>query len=191
MRYVLIFILTCIGSLSYGQAYKLDDKNGFNKFQLGSSLSEIRKLVKVKKLKSKDVEKTTQWYEVSDIKEYKLFGYPLESIRLLFYKNQLLEIDVETPNSNTSHYNGLIDVEISKKIEEEYGPWIRKELTLNDTIDKVLYRDEIIGRKVGLLLYAYKGIKTGDFSTWYRGNRLAFISKDLYEKKDNETVNGL
>ena len=104
MKYVLIFILTCIGSLAYGQAYKLDDKNGFNKFQLGSSLSEIRKLVKLKKLKSKDVEKTTQWYEVSDIKEYKLFGYPLESIRLLFYKNQLLEIDVETPNSDKSHY---------------------------------------------------------------------------------------
>lgn len=177
---------------SNAQSTKLDEKNGFNKFILGSRIDEVKKLVKIKKIKFDHPDKNYELYEVTKIEDFRLFNYSLSRIELFFYKGLLLQISVDLPSfritEDTSY--GVISIDIRNKIEAEYGPWIRMTETAEDIINNVNFHDVIKGNLVLLYRVGYNGKKVQQFDRVFRGDRYTFISIPLSKTVDT-SQNGL
>ncbi|WP_316772890.1 hypothetical protein [Pedobacter frigiditerrae] len=192
MRYTTIIVIILTVSLSFKAKSQqtLDEKNGFNKFQLGASIKDIKKLVKVNKSSFKDG-KYYERYFVNDIEEYKLFGYDLGSIQFIFYKERLLEIIVQLKDQEFSSANVSINDDITENIEKQYGKFVTFPLTSRDKANAVIRKDKIIGSKLELHRYIYALTRTGNFSSLIKGDTYSFISIPINEQINKEDNGGL
>jgi len=183
----LSLLLTVITIYAQG-SYKLDQKNGFNKFELGSDIKIIRDNTKLlKEQQGKNYSKNITTYTVKNIGEYKLFGYPLGKIRLIFFKNELLEIQVYLPDytADQKERAELIAQDIGLKIEKEYGSFVELELTTQDKLRNISTSAQIVGKDVTLLLIDFHP-KTYNYITTYHGMYYAFISRRVYNAEAEE-----
>lgn len=170
------------------QPSKLDEKYGFNKFQLSSHLNEIKLLAKLAKVKSdKNDTKNIARYEVKDIDEYRLFGYNLGRIELIFYKSHLLEIQVYLKDytNNQKERGDLISNDIGRQIEKEYGQFVERQLSTKDTLYNIAASGQIVGKHVTLVVTDFFP-QTYNYVTTYRGMCYAFISRHVYELQESE-----
>ena len=188
-RFVITIALLIASITTYSQgSYKLDQKNGFNKFILGTDLQYNKKLGKLSRLKMNVKSDVLELYEVTRINDIKLFGYDLGSISLLFYKDKLLQITVNLKNYEIPSDDnlGLISIDISNKIGEEYGSWGDLNLMGEDIVNNVHFKRSILGSKVTLYRYAYNGTRIADFRTVWQGDRYLFISNEVYNRMQAE-----
>ena len=123
IRTLILFILlpVCVSSQDLT---KLDERNGFNKFKLGTSLKENKAITPLNRV-SKSNKTNEEVYGVKNLQDFKLFGYLVEHIHLHFYKDQLWQIDVKLPDAAAFTQQHIIAIHISDGILKEYGPCTR------------------------------------------------------------------
>jgi hypothetical protein len=188
MRYIFSTLILFIYSIALNaQSNKLDEKNGFNIFQLGATIKSVKEIAKLKKLKDDDTNSDT--YLVNAIHNYQILGYPIEAIRLIFYKDRLLQISVFMPDFHPKEgsQSALISKDIVEKIQSEYGNWIKMDKTTEQEVNNVIYESRISGRKVSLFMQQY-GLKFINDRPTVRGNQYTFISHEIYALKSNDGV---
>lgn len=125
---LLIASLLLANLLGYSQSWKqinhkLDSKNGFKEFKLGSHVDSYKSQVKV--LSDKD-DVTICRYEGT--KNKSLFGYRINSIFLFFTKKQLYKIEVAFEGSksnkglnNVTKYTSIC-IDLKKVFGKPYDP---------------------------------------------------------------------
>ncbi|MEJ6980541.1 hypothetical protein WG906_08780 [Pedobacter sp. P351] len=128
IRALILFILfpLCVSSQDLT---KLDERNGFNKFQLGSSVKDNKTITKLKHVSSSN-KTNEEIYEVKNLQDFKLFGYLVDHIRLHFYKDQLWQIDVKLPDAVAFSQQFIIAMHINDGILKEYGLYSRRSNSL-------------------------------------------------------------
>jgi hypothetical protein len=190
---VTICIIVMAFSASAQSADALDRKNGFNVFILGSDLKDISRLAKLKKVDNISNGKNLVRYTIKNINEYHIFDYMLQKIHLLYYKDELLEIQLYLPDHSSMDRdrNLLISQDIFKRIEDQYGRFKARDLSTQDKLNDVTECGEIVGRDVTLLFTNFKPL-TADPTT-YRGICYTFISARVYNMQltDNKKESGL
>lgn len=147
---ILIILLTSVIFCQAQYAKELDDKNGFNRFKLGQSLSEVKKLAKLKSRGYDATNSNIAFYEVKNIEEFKIFEYPLKGIALYFYKGNLYGIDVYPLFNYGYEKNQIVHQDIIKRVQKEYGGFEQKEPSALDKIDNITAIYEVYGKKVKL-----------------------------------------
>lgn len=161
----LIIMLTSISFCKAQYAKELDDKNGFNIFVLGEDISEVKKLAKLKSHGSDPENKSIAYYEVKNIKDFKIFEYPLKSIELYFYDAKLYCISISPSFVYNSEQNELIHQDILSRVQKQYGGFQEKELTSQDKLYGRTAKYELYGKKVllrflgGVTNYAFYDIQ--------------------------------
>jgi len=166
---------------------KLDDKNGFNKFTLGSTLKEVKKIATLKKVKVNNVPKDIVYFDVTPLNEYQIFEYGLRDLQLIFYKDELLQIDVYL---ETSKKAGFISIDVGMRIAKEYGDWIDMTLGPKEHAENLLSKSRIVSEKVTLLRTVY-GYVTSRNQFEFKGDRYSFVSNPIYNKMKSMEGNGL
>ncbi|SES06422.1 hypothetical protein [Pedobacter rhizosphaerae] len=150
LLYTFIIFLTSFSFCHAQYAKELDEKNGFNKFILGQSLEDIKEVAKVKALKNGSNDKRMTYYEVKNIKDFKIFEYTLKKIELWFYNDKLWYIEVYPAYVYTQEQNDLINQDILRRIQNQYGGFQEKELTPQDKLIGRNAKYELYGKKVFL-----------------------------------------
>lgn len=152
---IIVFITISICRAQY--AKELDEKNGFNIFTLGDNISEVKKLAKLKSNGVDADNKYIYYFGVKNIKDFKIFEYPLKSIDLIFYNAKLYAISVTPLFVYSYEQNQLISDDIHRRIQKQYGGFQEKELTSQDKLYGIAAKHELYGKKV---LLRYIGGKT-------------------------------
>jgi hypothetical protein len=180
-----IVIMIVYSTISFAQNSKLDEKNGFNIFQLESDLGDVKKIAKLKAIKGSD--QLTETYLVQSIEKYQILGYAIKAIQLTFYKKQLLEISLYMPDIDASSgsKDRAMSMDVVDKIAREYGSWNSLEKTSQEEIYNILTTSMIQGSKVTLLMNQY-GLTYVEDKPIAQGNRYAFISNGLYNLKASD-----
>ena len=179
------FYLVCSLKPSFGQASKLDQKNGFNKFQLGNSFNSINEIAKLKQVDN-DVP-NSETYIVKDVNNYSLTGHPLQNILLTFYKNKLFRISLLMPPINAS--SNSIDMKQAASVRDrviaEYGSLTGLDLSEDDVANNIVYKSVINGTNVGLYIVQY-GLDRIDDQPYAKGDIFTFINKNLYKLMEKD-----
>lgn len=181
---ILGFLL--LHATSSAQVSKLDEKNGFNKFILGSTLKDVNRITSLQRVKTDD-DTDLQYYSVKDTKSFSIFQYSLRSIQLVFYKNRLMEINAYLESGERA---GFISIEVAERISKEYGSWNERKLSGQDEVDRILMKQDIRGDKVSLIRYVFghrMTLQTNEFV----GDRYCFVSVPLYKERERANGNGL
>jgi hypothetical protein len=180
-----IVMMMVYTTITIAQNSKLDEKNGFNIFQLESELSDIKKIAKLKAIKSSD--QLTETYIVQSIDKYQILGYPIKAIQLTFYKKRLLEISLYMPDIDASpgSKSRAMSMDVVDKIASEYGAWTTLDKTSQEEIYNVVATSMIQSSKVTLLMNQY-GLTYVEDKPMAQGNRYAFISTELYNLKERD-----
>ncbi|CAH0186189.1 MULTISPECIES: hypothetical protein [unclassified Pedobacter] len=179
---VMLLILTTLANAQQ----KIDTKRGFNKFILGSNIKEIKAIASLQKLKGLADPEFQNW-SVKDIEKYRIFDYPLRQIRLVFYKDRLLEINVYLISGDKEMF---VSSEVAVKISKEYGEWNERTLSGGDEVDGLKKKYDINGERVSLIRYVY-GHSEQSNRIVYIGDRYCFIDVDLYDEQMKAKGNGL
>lgn len=177
MKHILIStILSFIFLTTQAQSYRLDAKNGFNKFILGSTLKDVKRIASISNSGSDKSNKYLHWYNVNRMNDYRLFGYGLSRIQLLFYKDRLqsIYISLDISDYGRERYD-IIFPDIFEKIQTEYGSFEQLELNTNDKLANRNSNYRIKGNKVTLFA-----------STYDHNSTFTFISQEVSIQQDQE-----
>lgn len=117
---IAVLLFLCQSAKSQ-RAANLDFKHGFNKFDLGSTLSSIKNRTSVNKIESNQPD--FESYQVNYPSNYKLFGHPPKTIVLDFYNGLLTQITVGMPRYESLNASMLISSGIIDRLEKLYGNW--------------------------------------------------------------------
>lgn len=191
MKKVLITIFTTIilflGSFNhaFSQVSKLDKKNGFNKFILGSTLNSINDIAKLKQVANNTPNSET--YVITDIENYSITGHPIQNILLTFYKKKLFRISVLMPpiDARVGSSATKNSMEVIDKLVGEYGKITKLDLTPEDKSDNIVHKSNIDGSNVSLFIIQY-GLDWIDDQPYSKGNIYTFLSRDIYYQMEKE-----
>lgn len=141
---LILLIFLSVSSLLHSQVNeKLDLKNGFRHFKLGSAHSQIKDIVRE--------ENETEITQNSALKMYNYVGtdiktlaeVPISSISLIFFKEKLLSINLNFGSKyeefEESQFNDILYY-----LEEIYGDWKRPIDSNNNITNGVVFK----GKKV-------------------------------------------
>lgn len=132
-KIILLFLLSISSFLHSQVNEKLDSKNGFRHFKLGSTISQIKDIVRY----SEEAEITQN----SSLKMYNYIGtdiktiaeVPVTNISLLFFKEKLLSITINFGGKyqefEESQFNDILYY-----LEEVYGSWKKPTKSNNSNI---------------------------------------------------------
>jgi len=173
---------------SNAQSTKLDEKNGFNVFVLGSSLKEVKAVASLQKLKDIS-DKNYVYYGVKNLDKYKLIDNNLSSIQLVFFRDRLLEINLYLSYFKTVK-DKFVSTELAQKISNEYGSWHERELSAVDRSSGLSMKFDITGNNVILIRYVFTHrFDNNTFGSY--GDRYCFISDQVYREAEKQKGNGL
>lgn len=138
-----------ISIVTYAQSPDdLDNKNGFNVFKLGATISQVKKVASINAEHSPG---KIKWYGVNNIAKYKVFGCAIEKIRLEFYDGLLLRIWFTLKNTGNFDNDFIRSLYVNKQMTKLYGEWAE----LNDP-DVTKAQKAITGEKTGLYFNLYQ-----------------------------------
>lgn len=184
----MLFLAAGLFHETFAQTSKLDEKNGFNKFQLGEQLSAIVKTSKLKKVTNNVPNSET--YIILDVDNYSIAGYPLQNILLTFYKKRLLRINVMMPeiNAKVGSQSMKQSEELRDKIIAEYGKWTKLDLSEEERSNNVIHKSIVSGTRVSLFIVQF-GLTWIDDQPYAKGNVFTFLSNELYAIMEKDLAN--
>lgn len=181
MKNKLFFVIALFVSFSnYGQNSKLDLKNGFRHFKLGTSASQIKNIKINANQISKNPRVKEYIYTGTDITT--VFNVNIESITLGFFNDKLFDINVSFGNiENKVDFSVTNYKSILSSLEETYGtdwkqPSNHKEIITNGAIWS--------GKKVTLELFRidYSKDKDEPVNYGFIGGYLHIFDKKLMKE---------
>lgn len=178
-NYVALFFFTLIQYVSIGQtSYKLDEKNGFKHFKLGSSLNSINNIIKQESiLLLKGV--TTYKYVGTDITEYS--GVKIENINLYFFQNKLYKIYIRFSNFTNNDYSITEFNTVTAALVSSFGNFIECHNNDPSLLNCAIWD----GNKVRL---DNVRMNASNKSDGLIGGYLLFIDKDIEKQQQNSEI---
>lgn len=174
---LLFFIL--LQYVSIGQtSYRLDDKNGFKHFKLGSPLNSIKNIVKQESiLPLKGV--TTYKYIGNDITEYS--GVKIENIDLDYFQNKLYKINIRFSNFTNNDYSITEFNTVTAALVSSFGNFIECQNNDPSLLNCAIWD----GKKVRLDNVRMNATNKADGLI---GGYLLFIEKDIEKLQQNSEI---
>lgn len=182
---IIVLVIILISNGSHAQELqKLDERNGFKRLILGTSLEMVKQNDKLKQLDA-DKKKKTSTYSVRDLSEYTISGFEPAYVNLLFFDEKLMQVTIKMPNQplningvqNKAH--GNLWIKAYTELLDTYGRKIESSDNKIEASHSTIWR----GNKVTLFFTRYD--ISIDFTEL--GFRLDFINNKLYN--DSQLLN--
>lgn len=167
---IIVFSITQ-GAMAQKPEY-LDIKNGFNKFELGTTVTQVSKYSSLSKVSSNG---KIENYKVGIPWKFKLFNHFPKDVYLSFYKGFLYKTTVELTKPLPYKELEVLD-NIVGNYEGLYGEW--ENLAANDP---VMITKGIFGERVVLFFFIYREGKSNPWAA------ATYISVPIQEAIDAET----
>ena len=179
IKYLFLIFLILIEYVSIGQtSYKLDDKNGFKQFKLGSHLNSIKNIVNQESiLVLKGV--TTYKYIAKEITEFS--GVKIEKIDLDFFQNKLYEIRIGFSNFTNNDYSITEFNTVTAALVSSFGNFIQCANNDPSLLNCAIWD----GKKVRLDNVRMNATNKPDGLV---GGYLLFIDKELEKLQQNSEI---